>query len=424
MPTQAITPDSLYAMLMAGQKWSAEQMQAHQHNLLGQLLRFAKANVPLYANRLDCIFEADSKINWDRWHDIPVLTRQDVQDAGNAQCPALLPELHGPQSTFRTSGSSGKPISVRISALHAAVNMASNRRFLANTGISPTLRFAYTRDVFLDGTPIEKDFDYWNPQTGIGSGALFVNRRLDIPARLDVLAAQGVDVLVDFPTATELLAHHNLARAVPLRIPYVLGYGMGFSEASRAMIGKSFSAVVLSSYACKEAGALGEQCVETGNFHVNTELVLMEPDADNRGTLITPFFQWAQPFIRYLLDDVVEFSPTCPCGHGHQTITRIAGKVDPIFRFPGGVAIIPFEPTLNKTAIYQWASAMQIAQTAEDTLAIRYVAASVATVAMREELTAYIRTTWHPSLRLTFTRVDDLPRNAGGKQQRFLRENV
>lgn len=420
--SHSVTSQHFYNLLMEGQHWSPEKMLAHQRTQLEALLRHAKSAVPFYETRLDILFRDDGSIDWKRWLDLPILSRKDVQAAGDELFATTMPAACGGYSTFRTSGSSGYPISVRICALHANANQASNRRFLANAGIPETSRFAYTRDVFLDGTPIETDYAFWNARTGIGSGALFVNRRLSIPERLDVLAEQGVDVLVDFPTASELLAHNNLQRTAPIHIPFVLGYGMGFSEPGRALISRSFNAKVLSSYACKEGGALAEQCLTTGNFHVNTELVLMETDPEHRGTLITPFFQAAQPFIRYRLDDVVEFAPSCPCGHGHQTITRISGKADPIFHFPGGVAIIPFEPNLNKTTIYNWASAMQIAQTAEDALTIRYVANDVASQVMTGELAAYIHKTWHSDLRLTFSRVADLPRNAGGKQQRFVRE--
>lgn len=173
---------------MQSQNWPQHQMLAFQRARLVELLRHAKANVPFYSSRFDDLFRCDGDIIWDAWQHLPILTRKEVQAAGEYLYAASMPSNCGGVSTFRTSGSSGQPISVRICALHAAANQASNRRFLENAGISPALRFAYTRDVFLDGTPIEADFAYWNARTGVGTGALFVNRRLSIPERLDVLA--------------------------------------------------------------------------------------------------------------------------------------------------------------------------------------------------------------------------------------------
>ena len=70
----------IYEMLMESQYWPPEQMLAYQRSQLAQLLRHAKATVPFYKTRLDPVFKKNGEIDWDRWHEIPIVTRADLRD--------------------------------------------------------------------------------------------------------------------------------------------------------------------------------------------------------------------------------------------------------------------------------------------------------------------------------------------------------
>jgi phenylacetate-CoA ligase len=421
--TDGVTSKQVFDMLMDSRTWSFAQMLTFQQSQLEQLLRHARANVPFYRTRLDCMFRKGDSIDWHCWNEIPILTRQDVQENNADVVSQQLPAGHGITNTFRTSGSTGRPISVNVSTLMAMVNGAADRRFMALAGVPATATMAYTRDVFPDGTPVRGEWAYRNANAESESKSpLFISRKLAIARRLDLLAEHKVDVLLDFPTSVELLAQHNLSRKQPVRLSHVVGYGMGFTSANIALNQKSFGATTISAYACKEAGALAHQCPQSRNFHVNTELVFMEPDEAGRGVIVTPFFQAAQPFIRYRLDDDVQFLPACVCGHQHLTIRQISGKSDPVFHFPGGKSIVTFEPELSKTALYSWVMAAQIAQTGPASLEFRYVARADAPTQMQAELRDYALNTWHPELQFSFKRVEELPSNAGGKLQRFVQE--
>ena len=70
----------IYEMLMESQFWPPAKMLEFQRSQLAQLLRHAKATVPFYKTRLDPLFEKNDDINWDRWHEIPIVTRADLRD--------------------------------------------------------------------------------------------------------------------------------------------------------------------------------------------------------------------------------------------------------------------------------------------------------------------------------------------------------
>ena len=86
------------------------------------------------------------------------------------------------------------------------------------------------------------------------------------------------------------------------------------------------------------------------HFHVCPELVLLEiVDENNRQVpvggkgrvLITPFFNSAQPLIRYEQGDIVVRGAGCPGGLTLPVIKEISGRKDAIFKFPDrDVAIV------------------------------------------------------------------------------------
>ena len=92
-------------------------MLAYQRSQLGQLLRHAKATVPFYRTRLDAVFKRNGDIDWDRWQEIPIVTRADLRDNYSAMITTALPPGHGPAKTYRSSGSSGIPIAVETTAI-------------------------------------------------------------------------------------------------------------------------------------------------------------------------------------------------------------------------------------------------------------------------------------------------------------------
>ena len=112
-----------------------------QRDLLEPLLRHARAHVPFYrdSSRLDPVFNHDGTINWDRWRDIPALTRAEVQQAGPALYAERLPIDHGHTSVGATSGSTGEPVYMVRDALsgEAVWTAARLRDFEHHLSIPP-----------------------------------------------------------------------------------------------------------------------------------------------------------------------------------------------------------------------------------------------------------------------------------------------
>jgi phenylacetate-CoA ligase len=87
-----VSGQQIFDMLMESQFWSADQMRDYQRSQLAQLLRHAKAHVPFYKTRLDCVLRKDGSIDWDRWEEIPIVTRADLRDRGGEMLSTFVPQ--------------------------------------------------------------------------------------------------------------------------------------------------------------------------------------------------------------------------------------------------------------------------------------------------------------------------------------------
>ncbi|GBE43343.1 hypothetical protein BMS3Bbin10_01419 [bacterium BMS3Bbin10] len=53
----------------------ADELAAYQRKPLGKILRHAYETVPFYRDRLAVLFSMDGSIDWDRWAEVPFITR-------------------------------------------------------------------------------------------------------------------------------------------------------------------------------------------------------------------------------------------------------------------------------------------------------------------------------------------------------------
>ena len=103
----------IYEMLTESRYWPPEQMLAFQRNQLAQLLWHARQNAPFYKTRLDPVFTKDGDVDWDRWHELPIVKRHRLVDRRESMLANGLPRGHGAGSSWtilaQGPGSSCKP---------------------------------------------------------------------------------------------------------------------------------------------------------------------------------------------------------------------------------------------------------------------------------------------------------------------------
>ncbi len=424
----ASTGLDVFSMLMDSLTWPADVMQEFKRNQLAQLLRHAKANVPFYKTRLDCVVKPDGSIDWSRWNEIPILTRAELQKNKKQMIARRLPPGHGPTRRFFSSGSTGVPVEVVSTHLAISVQMALVSRYFTLRGVDPMGRRAQFWFKPPKGYAFKNDVTWLTPTTsGQDGGTLIGNRKLSFAGWLNLLEEHRISIFNEFATTMVQLAHENLQRKKRVHLDAVIPYGMGLSAAEYDLLAESFGAKVIVPYSSKEGGLIAFSCGHGSNFHVCEEAVHCEyQDADHTGDdekeiIITPIFSSAQPLIRYRQGDIVMPGSGCSCGIKLPVLRRIVGRADDVFHLAGHpVPVVGISDGL--VIQHLKASAFQIAQTGENDLEVRFVSQTKATPIARRVLTHHIRRALSHPVVVSYSRRNELPLTLGGKQKRFTRE--
>ena len=435
MDTTPTLRQRIFEMLMESQYWPPEKMLEFQRSQLAQLLRHARANVPFYKTRLDPVFKRNGEIDWDRWQDIPIVTRADLRDRRDEMQATTMPPGHGPSKTFYSSGSSGVPIATESTQIWTHANHAAAYRFYKLQGLESKGMRATLSDRNKAGDLLTDEF--YHKGTGTKSASskanvreIVLNRTLSEERKLEILEFEQVVYLHEIPNNLEVLALANLARKNPVKLEAVICFGQGVTADQRVLFRESFGARSLSIYSSQEGGLMGCQCGHENYFHLNSEIVLIEVLNDRHkpcglkeqgSIVVTPFFSTAQPLIRYEQGDTAELLTPCHCGSLLPVLGNIAGRQDHFMRFPEGKRSAM---GLNQKLLRENLNALafQLAQVQTFTLEVRYIPANIGKSPNAAPIIDHIRERIHPNLRIVFKPVDKIPLNAGGKQQRIVCE--
>jgi phenylacetate-CoA ligase len=418
------------AMMAESQFWPANQMRDYQRLQLGQLLRHAQSTTEFYKHRLSGVLRGDGTINWENWHTIPVVKRSDLQTHGLAMQSTSVPGAHGNIGISTSSGSTGVPVHIKIPRLALWVASTAWVRFLNHHGMDVKHGHTEFKAFLPDGKPMIENVLHF-PASENKVARTWINRNLPTQRKLDYLQSTNTAALLDTPNHMEVLAHENLRRKWPVQLQFMVGIGMGISPLQEALFNQSFTARTASPYSSKEGTLMAFQCAHSRkNFHICSELVYFEvldekdkpvPAGQPGRAVITPFFNSAQPLIRYEQGDIVVAGESCSCGSTLPVLSEIRGRSDAIFRFPDKqVAFNRFDDVLVQNALA--ADAYQFAQTAPRHIVVRYVSSTVADAKGQELVRQHLFSLIQTDAEVTFHRVATIPFNAGGKQQRVTRE--
>jgi len=125
------------------------------------------------------------------------------------------------------------------------------------------------------------------------------------------------------------------------------------------------------------------------------------------------------PLIRYeISDEGALLDGACACGSVHQRIADIEGRNDDTFLYEDGVSVHPHlfrsilgrEPAISEYQVHQTGAGAEISVLAE---------ATFDSAALSRRLEQALSRSGCPDPTVTVTRVEQIPRLATGKTQRF-----
>lgn len=404
-----------------------EQMREYQRSLLVPLLRHAREHVSFYRDtrRLAPLFRADDSIDWDRWQEIPPLTRKDLQQQFERLTADGVPSNHGQILLTSTSGSTGEPVKILQTELSQRwTNTALRLRDFEWHRIDPTKRLAFlypfTPEAF-DITGVRRH-SAWRPAFEYLNLA---GERIDIadtrPAMqlVEAVVAVRPDYLQVQPTALQLMIACDQERTLPgLGLSGIITFGEYLSSDSKRDIEQYLGCKIMDYYASEECNYLAVTCARCGNYHVHAETALVEA-VDDEGNhvaagemgrlLVTSFYNYAMPLIRYDHEDLVR-PASADCEIRLPALHEIFGKKREPFMFPGNGMMRPTFPP-DAAMNFLGARVFQVAQTGPDRCEFRIVPGSLSPAEMQfDEMTTLLRAMWWDGLQIDYRIVESIPR--------------
>ena len=264
---------------------SPARLQAYQRRLLARLLDHARRETAFYADRLDPVMRADGSIDWDRWQELPILTRSRrrtiSRPCARARCRRLpaardgghLVRLDRPAAAAPDDRHSEPRLRLRQ---RAVLHLARHRPR------SLTVRIRAAK----------------HPDTAYPKGRRTIGWRAGHEASeaIDLSIATPVDRQIEWLAARQAAVPRHATRATCARLPArrrapastlrfdaIMTFGEMTSDDMRAAVEDYFGLPPLDRYGSSEVGQISATCPHSLKHHVTSELVLLEiVDADGQ----------------------------------------------------------------------------------------------------------------------------------------------
>jgi phenylacetate-CoA ligase len=428
---------ALQFQLMQSERWPPDRLRAQQARQLARLVRHAEDSVPHYRGRLPRgLLRADGTVDEAYWADVPVLTREDVQQAGTGLMSGFVPPAHKPLTSSWSSGSTGRPIEI----VHTAVTTLMWRAFTLRDHVwhrrDLSAKLAIMR-IFkgeVGAPPAGTRRQGWGPATDFLSDvgtSVMLGIECDVGVQAEWLAREDPDYLLTFPSNARALAEHFEAHGMRLsRLREVRTVSEMLPADVREACRRAWNAPVTDLYSAAELGNIAFQCPSGDHYHVQSEGVLVEildeagqpcaPGQSGR-VIVTGLHNFAMVLLRYEVGDYAEMGEPCACGRGLPVIRRILGRYRNMVVLPDGRT---YWPRLGQDYIRKVSPVlqMQVVQRSLEEMEFRYTGERDLTPEEEADLTRVVSESVGHPFRLSFKRLPAIARSAGGKFEDFICE--
>jgi len=435
-------PDPVAANLLAllsqledSQWWSPTALQQRQFDQFGLLARHAHQQSPFFRSRFEqCGLGPASSWSAESFTSIPLLTRAELmQQANNLICRALPPR-HGAVHSIQTSGSTGQVVTVTKTEVSQLfwLALAMREHLWHERDLSATLAVIKALTPSLDD-PLEAARLGWgHPATLLfDTGPSYAQPlAMDVAQQAAWLARIDPKYLLTYPSnLSALLDRYEHGDTTPPSLRQIRTVGETLHPDLRERCRKLGGIEIVDMYSSQEVGLIALQCPTSGLYHIQSESLIVEV-LDDEGkpckpgetgrVVITDLHNFATPLIRYEIRDYAEVGPTCPCGRGLPTLSRIMGRRRNMVVFPDGRRHWPLIGAHRYREIADIRQ-YQAIQHAVDDIEIRLVVDAPLSKEQESKLTSLAHAALgHPfQLRFSYWQ-QELPKTRGGKFEEFV----
>lgn len=424
---------AMQARLDKSQWYAPERLQSDQLARLRALVRFARAYTPFYENRLAGL---PDEFSWAEWRRLPVLTRAVLQENRSALNSVAVPKSHGRIRVARSSGSTGRPVEVKVPFRHSLLSRALTLRTSLWHGRDFSKSVAVIRRTHDPETniPTGKRLPRWGDFVTypFETGPMWV-LSIDASAneQLAWLHERDPEYLVTYPSnLANLLRASALGGGVPKALKQIETYGETLNDDTAEMCRALWSVPVVDGYSAEETGPIAYQCPSHAGYHVHAEQMLVEiikangavAEPGETGLItVTPLHNYATPLLRYQLGDLAEAGGPCLCGRGLPHLNKILGRVRNALVLRTGARYWPAFGTRSLIALAPIRQ-HQFIQRDFDTIEARFVAARPLTAEECDAIRDHVQNRLPAPFRIEIEEVAEIPRAPSGKFEDFRSE--
>jgi phenylacetate-coenzyme A ligase PaaK-like adenylate-forming protein len=411
---------------------SRSALNAYRDALLRRVVGFARVNSPFYRDRLAPLFRTGDTPDLQRWREVPILRRSDIERDIDRINPAKLPPDIGEVTIRRSSGTTGASgMTFRICALVRIADACLMQRLYHWWGYDDAAPMASIRHYTMNdrGFPNGKVEMQWS-YPGRPAPHYSLDLRTSTANMIAWLVRHRPRYLLTFPSiAQELAGHPDARRIMELGLKGLVAISEIVSDDASELVRQTFGCEVAQIYGCSEMGAVALQSPDDGTLLVCEENVMVEliDDYDQPvragetgRVILTSLYNFATPFIRYEIGDYATSADgTSPSDRAFIRLQRIEGRQRNALVTASGKRVwqsaIPAASLLRYVAATQF----QIRQPAADLIEFLYVPANTKP-ADHAGLATYFASLLGCPVTLTLSAVDAMPRTTGGKYERIV----
>jgi len=428
---------SLLFQMEQSQWWSEEELASVQLEQLSVLLQHAVKTVPYYKKRYGGIpFDFSGRLTMNEWRRLPILTRDDLQKAGNSLNSNAVPKQHGKLNRQHSSGSTGKPVSIMQTEVCGIFWRAITLRETLWHRRDMRGKLAVIRH--------SKDDSKINPRGTRNSnwGRLFaslyetgqgVAMHSSVPTNDQAawLLREQPDYLLAYPSVLHELARYFIKNGLELPgLREARTFGETLDDETREACRQAWDVTVVDAYSSQEIGNMAFQCPEHEHYHVQSEGVLLEVLDDDGNpcrpgetgrVIVTVLHNFATPLLRYAVGDYAEVGESCDCGRGLPVIRRILGRTRNLVTLPDGSKFWPGLRMGEFEKIVPF-SQIQLVQRAIEHIEVKLVTDVDVTPEQESALAGHVRKRFDFVTKVTFSYQDEIARSGTDKYEDFLSE--
>ena len=411
---------------------SPKRIKQKQLRSLQSLLAYAKNYSPFYASRLAHVDV--ERLSWERFEEIPLLTRQQLRDENSQLDCSKVPPQHEPVKSTMTSGSTASPVEIRMTERVAMQWSCNALRDHLWHGRDASLTMSAIRWRADDKAmaPEGLSFNSWGKphdqfyQTG---ESFFLNSSSTIAEQLVWLEKNNPHYLISHPSNLRALLLEIQTQKIQLtNLVQLRTVGEQVTTELRELAREVLDLPLVDTYSSQELGYIALQCPKHVHYHALPDSVVVEILNENgrpceEGQLgrvvVTSLTNLATPLIRYEVGDMASFGPTCGCGRGLPVLQQLAGRVRNMLRLPDGSLRWPnfgFRKIMDVADIQQFQIVQKDLEVIEFRAVVNKPLSEDQEETVRKILSAHLG---HP-FAIIFSYPNKIARSKSGKYEDFL----